>query len=108
MGNGQWAFEALPGLHVNGAQTLGENIGALSGLTVALDACHDSLGGKPAPFLDGFNGDQRFFVGWAHVWRMVVRDAFIRRIVATNPHTPASSASRASSATWTPGTKRSA
>jgi len=82
------AFEPLPGLHVDGARTLGENIGDLSGVTAALDAYHDSLGGKPAPVLDGFTGDQRFFLGWAQVWRMVIRDARLRSQVATDSHSP--------------------
>ena len=63
------AFEPLPGQHVNGRLTLGENIGDLSGLTVAYQAYRRSLGGKPAPVIDGFTGDQRFFLGWAQIWR---------------------------------------
>ncbi len=56
-------------MNVNGELTLGENIGDLAGLTVAYEAYQISLGGKPAPVIDGFTGDQRFFLGWAQVWR---------------------------------------
>jgi putative endopeptidase len=57
------AFEALPGLHVNGKLTLGENIGDLTGIAIAYRAYLKSLGGKEAPVLDGFTGPQRFFLG---------------------------------------------
>ena len=63
------AYEPLPGLHVIGKNTLGENIADLAGLTIALKAYHLSLGGKPAPVLDGFTGDQRFFLGFGQIWR---------------------------------------
>ena len=63
------AFEALPGLKVNGANTIGENIGDLGGLNMAYHAYHLSLKGKPAPVIDGLTGDQRFFLSWAQVWR---------------------------------------
>ena len=62
------AFEALPGLYVRGDQTLGENIADLGGVLAAFDAYHASLGGAPAPFIDGFTGDQRFFMSWAQAW----------------------------------------
>ena len=62
-------FEPFPGFKVNGRFTLGENIGDLAGLTIAYQAYRLSLGGKPAPVIDGLTGDQRFFLGWAQVWR---------------------------------------
>ena len=63
------AFSPLPGLHVNGELTLGENIGDLGGLSIAYKAWKLSLGGKPSPVIDGLTGDQRFFMGWAQAWR---------------------------------------
>ncbi|MGN6818559.1 MAG: M13 family metallopeptidase [Sphingomonas sp.] len=82
-------YEPLPGMHVNGALTLGENIADLGGLTIAYDAYRASLGGKPAPVIDGLSGDQRFFLGWAQIWRMKYREADLRRRLLTNPHAPA-------------------
>lgn len=82
------AYEPFPGAHVQGALTLGENIGDLAGLAVALDAYHASLGGKPAPVIDGLSGDQRFFMAWAQVWRRKVREAEARRRLLTDPHAP--------------------
>jgi len=82
------AYEPLPGLHVIGKLTMGENVADLAGLTVAYDAYHASLGGKPAPVLDGFTGDQRFYLGWAQVWRENYREPFLRQILLTNPHSP--------------------
>jgi putative endopeptidase len=82
-------YEPLPGLHVNGALTLGENIADLGGLTIAYDAYHASLGGREAPVIDGLKGDQRFFLGWAQIWRLKYRDADLRRRLLTNPHAPA-------------------
>ncbi|HEY0107590.1 MAG TPA: M13-type metalloendopeptidase [Rhizomicrobium sp.] len=81
-------YEPLPGLHVNGKLTMGENIGDLSGITIALQAYHASLGGKPAPVLDGFTGDQRFFLSFAQVWRGKYRDGAMRQQVLANPHSP--------------------
>ncbi len=63
------AYSPLEGMHVNGHLTMGENIGDLSGLAVAYRAYHNSLGGREAPVIAGFTGDQRFFMGWAQVWR---------------------------------------
>ncbi|MEW5208149.1 M13-type metalloendopeptidase, partial [Bacillus cereus] len=63
------AFEALPGLKVNGANTIGENIGDLGGLNMAYRAYKLSLRGAAAPVLEGLSGDQRFFLSWAQVWR---------------------------------------
>jgi putative endopeptidase len=82
------AYEPLPGSHVNGALTLGENMADLAGLTVAYDAYQLSLKGKPAPSIDGFSGDQRFFLGWAQVWRSKYRDAILQQQLTTDPHTP--------------------
>ncbi|HEY4939862.1 MAG TPA: M13-type metalloendopeptidase [Rhizomicrobium sp.] len=81
-------YEGLPGLHVNGKLTMGENIGDLSGVAIALQAYHTSLNGKPAPVLDGFTGDQRFYLGFAQVWRGKYRDGAMRQQVLTNPHSP--------------------
>ena len=87
---GQYAaFEALPGLRVNGRLTLGENIGDLGGLTVALDAYRISLAGRPAPVLAGLSGEQRFFLGWAQVWRRLDRDETLRNLLLSDPHSPA-------------------
>ena len=82
-------YEALPGLKVNGRLTAGENIGDLGGLTVALEAYRMSLDGKPAAVLDGFSGDQRFFLSWAQVWRELDRDEALRNQILSNPHSPA-------------------
>ncbi|WP_022682500.1 M13 family metallopeptidase [Sphingobium bisphenolivorans] len=82
------AYEPLPGAHVKGAFTLGENIGDLAGVAVALDAYHASLGGKPPPVIDGTTGDQRFFFGWAQVWRRNYREPNLRQRLVTDPHAP--------------------
>jgi putative endopeptidase len=81
-------YEALPGLHVNGRLTLGENIGDLSGLTVAHAAYELSLHGKKAPVIDGLTGDQRFFLSWAQSWRFLIRDELARNLVTRDPHSP--------------------
>ncbi|RDI97206.1 M13 family peptidase [Dyella solisilvae] len=82
------AFEPLPGVHINGNLTMGENIADLGGLTLALDAYHASLHGKPAPVIDGLTGDQRVFLGWAQAWRGKLTDDAIRRQVTSDPHSP--------------------
>jgi putative endopeptidase len=82
------AYSPLPGVHVNGALTMGENIADLGGLTLALEAYHRSLHGKPAPVVDGMTGDQRVFLGWAQAWRGKARDEAIRRQVVSDPHSP--------------------
>ncbi len=82
------SFDALPGLKVNGATSLGENIGDLGGLNMAYEAYHNSLEGKPAPVLDGLTGDQRFFLSWAQVWRTKIRDEALRALVLSDPHAP--------------------
>jgi predicted metalloendopeptidase len=82
------AFSPLPGMNVNGQLTLGENIGDLSGLAVAYKAYKLSLDGKPAATLDGFTGDQRFFIGWGQVWARNYRDDELRKRLKTDPHSP--------------------
>jgi len=82
------AYEPVPGYHVNGELTLGENIADNSGLTLAYKAYQQSLGGKPAPVIDGFSGDQRFFLGWVQVWRGKVREAEEIRMIKIDPHSP--------------------
>jgi len=81
-------FEALPGLHLNGQNTLGENIGDNGGLQVAYFAYHLSLNGAEAPTLDGTTGDQRFFMSWAQAWRTKMRDEFLRTLVTSDEHSP--------------------
>jgi putative endopeptidase len=75
-------------LHINGRLTLGENIADLGGVMIAYAAYQKSLGGKPAPVIDGFTGPQRFFIGYAQVWRGSVRDADQRLLLRTDPHSP--------------------
>ncbi len=82
------AYEALPGLKLNGELTLGENIGDLTGLTISHRAYRLALGGQPAPVIDGFTGDERFFFGWAQVWRGKTREDALRQQVMTDPHPP--------------------
>ena len=77
-----------PDVHVNGALTIGENIGDLGGLTIAYKAYEISLQGKSAPVIDGLTGEQRFFLGWAQCWRQKMRAEEIRRRIATDPHSP--------------------
>ncbi|PWF63210.1 peptidase M13 [Shewanella sp. BC20] len=82
------AYAPFPDLHVNGKLTLGENIADVAGLAAALDAYHASLNGKPAPVIDGFTGDQRFFIGFAQTWATKMRDEALRARVATDGHAP--------------------
>ena len=83
------AFEALPGEHVNGKLTLGENIGDLGGLTIAYTSLQKTLAGKPRPApIDGFTPEQRFFLNWAQVWRQTIRPEAQRVRLATDPHSP--------------------
>ncbi|MDR6937017.1 M13 family metallopeptidase [Luteibacter sp. 3190] len=81
-------YEPLPGLHINGQQTLGENIADVSGLAIAHAAYKESLGGKPAPVIDGLTGDQRFFLAFAQSWRSKTRDAALRQQVIGDGHSP--------------------
>src|SRR5262249_11189001 len=83
------AFEALPGLKVNGANTIGENIGDLGGLNMAYHASHLALHGPSGPGIDGLGGGQRFFLSWAQVWRAKYRDGALREIVLADVHSPA-------------------
>jgi len=76
------------GHHVNGAFTVGENIGDLGGLSIALLAYELSLDGRPAPIIDGLTGVQRVYYGWAQVWRTKARDAEAIRRLAVDPHSP--------------------
>jgi putative endopeptidase len=81
-------LEPIPGVHVNGELTMGENIADLGGLLLALDAYHKSLNGQPAPVIDGMTGDQRVFLGWAQVWREKSREAALKEQLTTDPHSP--------------------
>jgi putative endopeptidase len=83
------ALSPLPGVNVNGRLTLGENIGDISGLAMAYRAYRLSLGGQEAPVIDGLTGDQRFFIGFAQIWRSAMRDDAMRQRVLTNTHSPA-------------------
>jgi putative endopeptidase len=82
------SYEPLPGMHVNGKLTMGENVADLAGLTVAHDAYIASLGGKAPPVIDGTTADQRFYLGWAQVWRCKSREPALRQQLLTDPHSP--------------------
>ena len=82
------SYEALPGLHVKGELTLGENIADLGGVTLAYEALERSLAGKERKLIDGLTPEQRFFIAWAQVWRTNIRDDAQRQRVATDPHSP--------------------
>lgn len=82
------AYQVFDDLNVNGKLTLGENIGDLSGLSIAYKAYQASLNGKEAPVIDGLTGDQRFFMGWAQVWRFKMVEKSLRNLIATDPHSP--------------------
>ena len=81
-------YEPIPGVHVNGELTMGENIADLGGLTLALDAYRASLKGQPAPVLDGYTGEQRVLLGWAQAWRGKVTDDYVKKQVVSDPHAP--------------------
>lgn len=81
-------FEALPGLFLNGRLTLGENIGDLGGLNVALEGYLISIAGREPPVLDGFTGLQRFFLGFGQIWRTLMREEAMRNQVISGPHSP--------------------
>lgn len=83
-----FTFPAHPGMKITARLTMGENIADLAGITVALDAYRLSLGGKPAPVIDGFTGDQRVFLGWAQVWRSLTRDEALKQQLMTDSHSP--------------------
>jgi endothelin-converting enzyme len=82
------AYSPIEGMYVNGLLTLGENIGDLSGLTVALKAYKMSLKTKDAPIIGGFTGEQRFFINWSQVWREKIREEYLRELLMTDPHSP--------------------
>ena len=82
------ASSPLPGTHVNSGLTMGENIADLAGVAMAYHAYKISLQGKPAPVIDGYTGDQRFFIGWAQGWARKYRDDELRRRLLTDPHSP--------------------
>jgi putative endopeptidase len=82
------AYEPVPGFHVNGELTLGENIGDNSGLAIAYKAYRLSLAGKRAPVIDGLTGDERLYLGWVQVWRGKVREAEQIQRIKTDPHSP--------------------
>jgi predicted metalloendopeptidase len=79
---------AAPEVKLNGALTIGENIGDLGGLTIALKAYEISLKGEEAPVLDGYTGAQRVFIGWAQVWRTKTRPELARQLATVDPHSP--------------------
>ncbi|HEY0778838.1 MAG TPA: M13 family metallopeptidase, partial [Gemmatirosa sp.] len=82
------AIVPIDSIHINGRLTLGENIGDVSGLAAAYRAYHMSLHGKPAPVIGGYTGDQRFFLGFAQIWRTKFRDDALRQQLLTDPHSP--------------------
>ena len=81
-------FKQLPGLRLTGKLTMGENIGDLGGVLLGYDGYRLSLGGQPAPEIDGFTGAQRVFLGWAQVWRTLYRDDSLRQQIVNGPHSP--------------------
>jgi endothelin-converting enzyme/putative endopeptidase len=83
------AYEPFPGVHVNGKQTIDENIADLGGVAAAYDAYRASLNGKEAPIQDGYNGDQQFYIAFAQNWGSKVREALLRSLVLTDSHAPA-------------------
>ncbi|WP_110457485.1 M13 family metallopeptidase [Shewanella algidipiscicola] len=82
-------YAVFDDLKVNGELTLGENIGDLSGVTIAYKAYKMSLDGKEAPVIDGLSGDERFFIGFSQIWRAKMKEEAMRNRVATDPHSPA-------------------
>jgi len=81
--------EVLPGAHVNGELTLGENIADLGGLSISYEALQRSLQGKERPLIDGLTPEQRFFISWAQVWRANIREAALRNLITVDSHSPA-------------------
>ncbi|WDI31285.1 M13 family metallopeptidase [Hyphococcus flavus] len=87
---GQYAtYEPVDGFFVDPELTMGENIGDVGGLAMAYHAYKLSLNGEEAPVIDGFTGDQRFFMAWAQVWKRIVREEALKNQVKTDPHSPA-------------------
>ncbi len=83
-----YEFPQLPGMRINGRVSMGENIADLGGLTIALEAYRRSLDGEEAPVIDGFTGEQRVFLGWSQLWRILWRDDALRQQLVTRPHSP--------------------
>jgi putative endopeptidase len=83
-----FVFPALPGMHINGRASMGENIGDLGGVTLGLEAYRNLLAGKEAPVIDGFTGEQRLFLGWGQVWRTLFRDDALRQYLTADSHSP--------------------
>ncbi|MDB5693777.1 MAG: peptidase [Alphaproteobacteria bacterium] len=83
-----YSFADLPNMHINGKATMGENIGDLGGISIALDAYHASLNGRRAPMIGGYTGDQRVFLGWGQVWRTLQRPEALRQQLVSDPHSP--------------------
>jgi endothelin-converting enzyme len=83
------AYVAIDTLHVNGQMTQGENIADLGGLTMAFSAYQKSLNGKPSKEIDGFTGEQRFFIAWAQGWKQICRDTELKRLLTVDYHSPA-------------------
>jgi len=81
-------YVAIDTLHVNGQLTLGENIADLGGLTMSYYAYKLSLGGKKSTVIDGYTGEQRFFLAYAQAWKILMRPEALKQQVATNPHSP--------------------
>ncbi|HET6935847.1 MAG TPA: M13-type metalloendopeptidase, partial [Candidatus Angelobacter sp.] len=83
------SYQPFPDLHVNGRQTLGEDIADLAGIAAAYDGYRATLAGKPGPVQDGFSSDQQFFIAFAQDWGSKSREAALRRQVLTDVHAPA-------------------
>ncbi len=81
-------FSPVEGMNVNGALTIGENIGDLSGIAVAYKAYKRSLNGKEAPVINGYTGDQRFFLGYGQIWRSLLSEDLQRQRLLSDPHSP--------------------
>jgi predicted metalloendopeptidase len=81
-------FSSVPGHHLNGKLTLGENIGDLSGMAIAYAAYQRSLAGAEGPVVDGLTADQRFYLGFAQIWRRKYREADLIQRISTDPHSP--------------------
>ncbi|MEX0738293.1 MAG: M13-type metalloendopeptidase [Pseudohongiella sp.] len=82
------AYEPIEGMNIQGALALGENIADLGGLTVSYQAWQRSLQGETSPVIEGFTGEQRFFMGWGQIWRIAFRDEALRQQLTTGPHAP--------------------
>ena len=89
LGGQYGGYEPVEGFKVNPELTMGENIGDIGGLAMAYYAYKLSLNGEEAPVIDGYTGDQRFFMAWAQVWKRIVRDEALKNQIATDPHSPA-------------------